>query len=491
MSLRQLMVMGIALYTSRVILSALGEVNYGVYNVVAGVSTTFIFFSAALASSTQRFLNIEMVREGGQNLWKVFSLNFWFYALLAGAVIIVGAALGPWLVFDVLNIPVHTKTAALIVFYSTIVCLAMTVMASVYESVLIARENMKAYAYIGIFDAVAKLAIAYIITVSPEKLVTYGLLMVVAILLPKIFLVVYCLRRYPESRPRWFWNVSMLKELMGFSGWNIYSGVSWIINFQGLDIALNIFFGPIINAARGIAQQVNSAVSNFSTNFAIAIRPQLIKTYAEGDMDEERRLLSMGSRGAYFLLWILALPLMVRIDYVLHLWLEEVPEYTASFVVWTLVFLCVNTLFNPMQNVAHATGDLKRFSLWGVNAFVIACPISILILWMGAPPWSIYPVLIITRLASTIIPIYTLRPYIKIGFGLYIAKILLPIVAVSAVSLGIAYGVNMIFPENFGGLVAFGAITFVLTLAVILYVGLTKVERISVINKVRTKFLHR
>jgi len=448
------------------------------------VSTAFVFFSWTLSTSTQRFLSVEMVREGGQDLWKVFSLNFWLYSILAGIVVIVGLALGPWLVYEVLNIPDDREFAALIVFYSMIVCLAITLIASVYESVLIARENMKVYAYIGIFDAVAKLAIAFIVTVAPEKLITYGLLMVVAMLLPKIFMVIYCFHCYPESHPRRFWNGKMLREMLGFTGWNLYGGTAWIVNDQSLSIAINIIFGPAMNAARAVAQQVNSAVFNFSNNFTVAMRPQLIKSYAAGDMDEERRLLSMGTRGAFYIMWILGLPIMLRIDYILSIWLTVIPDETSLFVVWTIIFLLVNSLHNPLHNVVHATGDLKKYSLWAINAYVLACPISIGLFCLGAPAWSMYIVMSVTRFISTIIPLYTLRPYITIRISDYLRNIIVPVVGVVIVSLGLAYGVNLFFPDTFLGLAGFGAVTLVMTLTVIAFVGLKRSERETILKKV-------
>lgn len=488
LSLRQILVMGIALYTSRVILEALGVTDFGVYNVVAGLSASFGFFSLALQSSTQRFLSVEMVRDGGSGLRHVFSVNFWLYLILAAIVIVVGAAVGPWLVYNVLNIPEMSCGAALVVFYAMVVSLAITLVAAVYDSVLIANENMKIFAYFGIFDAVTKLLIAYIVTVTPEKLMTYGLLMVVAILIPKVVMVVYCIRHYPECRPQRVMDMVTLRETFSFAGWNIYSGLAWMINEQGLNIALNIFFGPVVNAARGVAQQVNSAVVNFSNNFTVAIRPQIIKSYAVGDMDEERRLLSMASRGAFFLMWILALPIMVRIDYILSIWLVVVPPATSLFVCWTLAFLLVNTLNIPVQNVVHATGDLKRYSLLGVNAFILACPVAVGILALGAPAWSIYPVLIVGRIASTIIPLYTLRPYITIRLSDYVRRIIAPILAVVVLSLASAVGIDMLLPDTFAGLVVFGLLTFAMTLVVTAYVGITASERYVVADKIMSRF---
>lgn len=487
LSLRQLLVMGIALYTSRVILAALGVEDFGIYNVVAGVSTSFLFFSLTLSTSTQRFLSYEMGRGDDNRVRRIFSVCLWSYAAIGAIVALIGAAIGPWLVYDVLNIPPDRMGAALVVFYAMIVSMALTLVFSVYEAVLISRENMKIYAYFGILDAVMKLAIAYIVMVVPQKLITYGLLMVVAMLLPKIIMVVYCYRHYPESHAERIWDKNLLKELFSFAGLNIYSGLVWIINDQGLNVVLNIFFGPVVNAARGVAQQVNSAVVNFSNSFFTAVRPQIIKSYAAKELDEVIKLVSLSSRGSLYLIWVLALPIMLYTPYILSLWLEVVPDHTVAFVRWTLVFMLVNTLYNPLQTVSQATGDLKKFTLYAVNGYLLAFPVAAVILLAGAPAWSVYPVLIITRFLTDLIPLYTLRPYIVIKLAPYITDIIVPIVLVVGTSLAISWGLSLIFPQTFISFAAFACLSVLTTLAVIFLLGLKHTERKAIIAKV----LHR
>lgn len=485
--LRQLLVMIIALYTSRIIIEALGIIEYGVYNVVAGVSTTFIFFSTSLASSTQRFLNFTMAKGTPEELRRVFSQSFWLYVGLAGLVLVVGIAVGDWIVSDILVIPAHLVGRALIVFWLMIVSLSLTVVGSVFESVVISRENMKIYAYMGIFDAVFKLAVAFIIFVVPDKLVVYAALMVVAILVPKIILTVYCIRHYPESRPVRVWDKSLIARMLGFTGWNVYGSLVYVFNEQGINVALNVVFGPLVNAARGIAMQVNSAANSLSMNFFVALRPQLIKCYAEGDMSAESKLFSLASRGSFFLVSCLAIPLIGRMDSVLNLWLGEVPEYSVSFVNWTLIFITFNSLNNPLRAVVHATGDLRRAALEGDTIYFMALPAGILMLVAGYPAWTVYPCAIIARLASNLTFLRIVRRMIGLPRNFYTRRIVVPITLATVVSCLWVYVADIVFPTGIFGLICYGLTALVGCIVADFFLGMDRDERNALITRLRLK----
>ena len=485
LALRQLVVMAIALFTSRIVLEALGVVDYGVYNVVAGTTFSFVFFSVALSASTQRFLNYEMGKNNHAGVRRYFSLSLWAYTALAVLVVIVGGLFGPWLIYDILVIPAESHTGAMWVYYTMLLCLAITLIFSVYESVLIARENMKIYAYLSVLEAVLKLAIAYSVMIAPQKLITYGILMVVAMLLPKLVMVIYCHRKYPESHPEWFWDRKLLKELMSFAGWNAYSGIVYIINDQGLSVVLNIYFGPVVNAARGVAQQVLSSILNFNNSFFTAVRPQMVKSYAIEAWDEVRSLLSFSTRTSVYLIGIIALPVILRADQILHIWLTDVPDYAVTFVQWTMAYGLAGAFFNPMQALAQATGHLKKYSLIGINTYLAAFPVAVVFVMLGAPAWTIYPILGIMRFASSIVAIPILRPYITIPWGWYISNVIWPLIPVTAVSLAVTYGLDIIMSDNIWGLLLFGASSAITTAIVVLYLGLTADERKSIQNKIK------
>lgn len=490
LAVRQLVVMFIALFTSRIVLEALGVVDYGVYNVVAGVTSSFVFFSVALSASTQRFLNFEMGRNNGQGVRRYFSLSLWSYSGLALLVVLIGSALGPWFVYDILVIPRESLTAALWVYYSMLLCLAITLVFSVYESMLIAHENMKIYAWLSILEAVMKLAIAYSVMIAPHKLITYGLLMVAALLIPKIVMVVYCLRKYPNSHAERFWDRKMFRELFSFAGWNAYSGIVYIVNDQGLNVALNIYFGPVVNAARGVAQQVLTSVLNFNISFFTAVRPQIVKLYASRAFDEVRNLLSFSTRISFYLIWIISLPVMLRAGQILSIWLTEVPGHAVGFVQWSIAYGLAGAFFNPSQALAQATGHLKRYSIFSINTYLLAFPIAIAFIALGAPAWTIYPVLSVMRLASAFVGIRVIRPYIMIRWNWMFRKMVWPIIPVAVLSLLISFVLDMLCSSSIWGLLIFAALSVLTTSPVILMFGLTRDERTDAVEKIK-KILHK
>lgn len=487
LALRQLLVMVIALFTSRVILDALGVVDFGVYNVVAGATASFVFFGITLATSTQRFLNVEMGRGNPEGVKRYFTISLWLYIIIAAVVLVAGIATGPWLVYDILEIPDTSRHAALIVFDAMIVSLAITFVFSVYESVLIARENMKIYAYLSIIDALVKLATAYIVTVVPDKLITYGLLMVLAMFIPKLILAIYCLRHYPESHPLKIWEPELLKELLKFAGWNIYSGLVYVFNDQGVNIALNLYFGPVVNAARGVTQQVYTAVVNFALNFFTAVRPQIYVAYAARAYEQVLDLISFSSRTSTYIVWALGLPILVRTPEILSLWLVDVPGYAVVFVRWGILYGLINAIFNPVQAAMQATGNLKQFSLVSINVFLGSFPAALIMLAIGAPAWTVYTCLCAGRFLSILITIPMLRPYIGITFGWYMRRCLMPGSAVMLLSTLISIGFDRLFGLTFGGLVLFALATVVTTLTTMVFIGLTGDERAKVLAKIHIR----
>lgn len=481
--LRMLVTLCVTLYTSRVVIEALGVTDYGIYNLVAGVSTSFVFFSAALSVSTQRFLNYEMGRGDSVRVGRIFSMSLEIFAALALLVLVVGVAVGDWLVTDKLVIPQSKRPEALVVLYAMVGSLALMLVASVYESVLIARENMKLYAYLGVTDALAKLGIAFAVMYLPHKLVTYAVLMVVAQLVPYCIMAVYCLRRYPESRPRRYWDRTTFLEMFGFTGWNMYGSVIWMVNEQGITVLLNLFFGPVVNAARGVATSVNNAINNFSTQFFTAVRPQLVKRYAAGHIDSLVSLIFGSTKFTLYLLWLLCFPVMLRVDYILHIWLKEVPDWSGPFVVWTLAYTMVNSLNNPTYTAVSATGRLRRTVLIGSNLFLLAFPLSYVALRIGLPPVAVYPLLMAGRFAFYLVSIRELKRYVPVTFGAYLHKVGWPVLKVLGLSMAVMLPLNHVVPRSFVGLLAVVSASLIVNLLLMLTAGVTRAERTAVAGR--------
>ena len=484
---RMLLIMAVTLYTSRVILQVLGVEDFGIYNVVGGVALSFVFFSASLSNATQRFLNFELGVGNIDNVKNIFNLSLLTYVVIAIIVVIVAECVGGWLMSEKLVIPPERYEAAYFVFHVTIISLAITLIGVVFDSVLIARENMKVYAYIGVFEAMAKLGIVFVLDFADyDKLKLYAVLHLAVVLLAKAFPMLICLRKYPECRVQLYWNKQLFVSMFKFVGWNGFGTAVWAINEYGMVILLNIFFGPIVNAARAIATQVSAAVNNFSNNFMVAVRPQIVKSYAAQDYSYFIKLVFNSSKYSYFLMWILCLPIILRCDYILQLWLGEVPENATLFVQWILIYNLVNILTSPIWSAMQAVGQIKKYILIGSTIFLMAFPISYVFLRFGFPPIITFQVITFVRLVYLIVAIKILHSYIQFSILQYAKLVILPIIIVSLLSGGIMYYINSLFNISFLNFIAICAISLITSVMLILWIGITQNDR----KLIKSKLFH-
>lgn len=322
--LRMGLLMFISLFTSRVLLDKLGVEDFGVYNVIGGMAAMFTFFSSSLANATQRFLNIELGQNNIAKAKQIFQQHFTLYLAIIIAVIIIAEPIGIWLIYNKLVIPADRLIAAVWVFQFTLLSLAATFVGIVFNSEIVSHEDMKIYSYIGIIEGVAKLLICYIISISDHnRLIFYGLLLLLVNLGIQGSYIRYCIKKYEECKIKLIWNVKLLKETTGIVGWNFIGTLVWMINDNCINLLLNMFFGPVVNAARAISYQINGALLNFTNNFFLSVRPQLMKSYAKGDLSYMNMLLFNSSRYSLFLLYVLAVPIIFCIDQILALWLRQ------------------------------------------------------------------------------------------------------------------------------------------------------------------------
>ncbi|WP_304480254.1 MATE family efflux transporter [uncultured Duncaniella sp.] len=484
--LRMLIVMLISIYTVRVVLENLGIVNYGVYNVVGGISSAFIFFQSALTNATQRFLNFELGTKNTTRLGQIFNLSLEIYIIIAFIILAIGILLGKWFIINRLSIPTELISAACIVLYLTLISLVFSFISAVYEAVLISHENMKIYAYIGLFDAVAKLLVAYLIVITPfNRLISYAFLLTCCTIIPKIITIIYCKKHYIETSLKPYWNKILFKEIFSFSGWNIYGTAVWMINQQGINILLNLFFGPVVNAARGISFQVTNVINNFVNNFFTAVRPQIIKTYAAKEYSEFINLIFVSSRFSVYLIWLFFLPIFFRIDYILSIWLKAVPDYSAIFIRWVLIYMLIDSLNNPLWSAIQAVGKLKKTILYGSSFFLLVFPLSYIFLKIGFKPWIVYPILIAVRIIYLVVVFKILNTYILIDCKEYLRSVIFRLISVCVVSFITLLFINRMFNESFLSLCLVSAISVVINSAAILLIGLKDNERKIVIDKLK------
>ncbi len=482
---RMLLIMVVTLYTSRVVLNVLGVEDFGIYNVVGGLVSMFAFFSSSLSNATQRFLNFELGKGNLEKVQNVFNLSVLIYLIISSVVFIFAEVVGLWLIYNKLVIPPERLEAALWIFHATLISLFFTLNGIVFNSVLIARENMKAYAYIGLIEAFLRLLIALALSYfAYDKLKLYAILLLCVTICIQGCYAIICIKKYPECRYRFFWQSGLFKEMFKFAGWNVFGTAIWSINEQGTNIMLNIFFGPVINAAKGVASQVNSAVNNFSMNFFTAVRPQIVKSYASGDIDYFIKLIYNSSRYSFYLMLLITLPILFRSDYILYLWLKQIPDFAPAFVRWILIYSLINVLTNPFWFAIQAVGKLKKYCLIGGLVYLTAFPISYIFLSLGYSPVSVFIILAAVRAVYLFVTIKITNNYVNFSMAEYIYSVLIPIAKVTIVSVLIIGLINLFLPQNFFALVVICLFCFIITPLTIYSIGVTGQERLYIKNKI-------
>lgn len=488
---RMILIMLVTLYTSRVILAQLGIKDYGIYNVVGGVVTMFAFLNNCMASSTQRFMTFELGCGNIQQLKKVFAASLNIHMTIAVVIVLLAETIGLWFVNSKLVIPTDRLVAANWVYQFAILSFCVNIIQVPYNAVLIAHEKMNVYAYISIIEVFLKLGIVYLLVVSPfDKLIAYGILLFLVQFVIRCIYQVYCRKNYEECKFKLFWDKKLYREMSGFAGWNLFGSVAWLLRDQGVNIVLNMFFGPVINAARGVATQVSSAVMNFISNFQVALNPQITKNYANGNIEEMEKLSYLGIKFSYMILFLLAFPLSLNIDYILHLWLVEVPDYSALFIILILIDSLVGTLFGtPLMTALSATGVIRNYQVV-VSLFILCIvPVSYVVLKLGFDAPSVFYVTILFSLISGFVRFLFCRKQIGYSLKKIWKGVLLPVGCMTMVSLPLPIYVKMtILKDN--SILCF-VILCVLALSIsglaAWFIGMQKSERHTILSMVKSK----
>lgn len=385
---RMLFMMVIGLYTSRVILDKLGEVDFGIYNVVGGVVSMFIVVSGAMTTATQRFLSFEIGKGVNGDVKGIFSTMLLIHIFLGIIVLLLGETIGIWFLNEYLNFPVNRYGAANWVFQFSLLVFILSVINVPYMGMLIAYEKMSAFAYFSIIDAVLKLAICYVLVITPfDRLVVYSLLMAFMQILMIFTYYLYCRRTFSECRFQCRFNRSYGKNVTSFISWNLIGTLAGVAKEQGVNMVLNMFFGPAVNAARGIAYQVLSKINGFVSNFQMAMNPQIIKYYAAGEKAEMYNLVFRGAKLSYLLLLTLSLPVAIEARLILSIWLKDVPDYTSIFLQLALLTALLNTLSEPLIVSMHASGKVRDYQIVVGGISLLTLPIVYVAFKWGMQPY--------------------------------------------------------------------------------------------------------
>lgn len=481
---RMLFMMAVSLYTSRVVLNALGVEDFGIYNVIGGVVAMFSILSGSLSAAITRFITYELGTENQENLKKIFSTAVTIQISLAILIILLAEVTGVWFLNVKMNIPDERIVAANWVFQFSILTFAINLISVPYNASIIAHERMSAFAYISILEAIGKLAIAFLIIISPmDKLIFYAILMCIVALVIRFAYGVYCKRHFEECTYHFIFDKDLLKRMFGFAGWNFIGAASAVLRDQGGNVVINLFCGPAVNAARGIAFQVNAAISGFVTNFMTALSPQITKSYASGEHHYMMTLIYQGARFSFYMLLLLSLPVLLNTHYLLELWLKIVPDHTVLFVQLVLAFAMSESISNPLVTAMLATGRIRNYQLVVGGLQMMNLPISYVLLRMDVFPEVIIVVAIGISQCCLVARLLMLRGMIGLSVKKYLKKVYINILTVTIAAAIIPFLLTCKLEESFQTFILSSLVAVICTGIAIYYIGCNKSERQFVLNK--------
>lgn len=482
---RMLFMMAISLFTSRVVLNALGVEDFGIYNVVGGVVAMFSILSGSLSAAITRFITYELGKGNRDALEKVFSSAVSIQMILAIIIIIIAESIGVWFLNVKMNIPEIRMVAANWVFQFSILTFAINLISVPYNATIIAHERMAAFAYISIFEAMMKLVIAYLImVVDADKLISYAVMMFIMALIIRMIYGIYCKKHFEECTYHFFFDRDLLKRMFGFAGWNFIGASSAVLRDQGGNVVINLFCGPTVNAARGIAFQVSTAVNGFVSNFMTALNPQITKSYASGEKEYMMTLVIQGARLSFYMLLFLSLPILVNTHYVLKLWLNVVPEHTVLFVQLVLLFAMSESISYPLITAMLATGKIRNYQLVVGGLQMLNFPISYILLHMGMFPEIVIIVAIVISQCCLAARLLMLRGMIGLSVRNYLHKVYINVIVVTIFSAIFPFLIMGLLEESFVNFILLCLVSVFCTGITVFYIGCNKMERQFIISKV-------
>lgn len=490
---RLLFTMAISLYTSRVILNVLGIEDFGIFTVIAGFISMFSILSDSLSNSISRFIAVALGKEDLNYLKKIFSTSVNIQILLSVFILVLLELVGLWFVDNKLNIPIERRPILNIIFQLSVINFSFGIIRVAFSSLIIAHEHASFFAKISISEAVLKLVIVFLIKYTTyDRLVAYVFLLMVVTILITVWAIIYCVRIFEECKYRLDIDKDLTKSMFGFASWSLVGQGSRVVNFQGINVLLNLFFGVTVNAARGIASQVDGATSQFTNNIMIAINPQIMKSYSTGDYDYMRKLVCQGSKYAGYITLLFLIPLLLETDIVLKLWLGVVPEYTAIFTRLTLIATLALVMSSTLNTLIQATGDVKKYQLSYGLVMLANIPVSYMALYIGAPAWIVYVLYLLLNLLLIFVHIYFVKIHIPFSGGLYFKDVVWKIVYIFLLSAIVPFLLILILDQSKIRLLLVSLMSIVSVIVSVYFLGLNNSERSSAkdaISKMNNNFI--
>lgn len=481
--IRMGMVLLISLYVSRVVLKVLGEDDYGIYNVVGGVVVMFSFLSRTLASASQRYFAFELGRGDHEKLNRIFNINLLLFCIVIGIIIILAETVGLWFLHHKMTIPAERMYAANWIYQFSILSFCTNLIAIPYQAVIIAREKMHFYAFVGIMEALLNLTFAlllYFLEWNIDRLIVYGALMLLVHIITNGGYVIVSRKHFEETKIKYYWEKEQVKEIISYSGWNLFGAIANVIRSQGINLLINVFFNPAINAARGLSYQINNALNQFASNFYMAVRPQVTKYYAQGDTSSSFSLVFSSSKFCFFLLLLGAIPVLTFPHEVLDIWLVNVPQYTELFVVLVIIIGLIDSISNPLMTLAQATGNIKLYQAVIGGIIILNLPISWLFLGRGFNAEATMYVAICIAVISLFARLTILKKIVGFPIGRFCSNVLVRMLIVAIISITLSYGLRVISynpDKGITNVLISLLLSFTVTLVAILFVGFNRHER--------------
>ena len=475
---RMLFMMFLGLFTSRIVLDALGENDYGVYNVIGGVVSMFSIISGALNAAVSRFITFEMGKGGEARLNKVYSTAVTIQLILALIVVLLAEPAGIWFIDNKMTIDPARIPAARWVLQFSLLAFVVNLMSVPQMASITAHEKMSAYAGIGILDGLLRFGVALLIKYSAtDRLILYSVLMAVAVLIVRLAYGIYCRRHFEECRYRPVFDGRLIREMFSFAGWNFIGVTAGVLRDHGGNILVNLFAGTAVNAARGMALQLSNAVQGFVTNFMTAVNPQITKSYAAGDREYMLSLVRKASRMSYYLLFIIVLPVLFNTEYLMGLWLKEVPAQSVSFARLFLVLSLSESISNPLMTSALATGRIRRYQSVVGGLIMLNLPVSYVFLKAGAPPEVTVAVAIGISQICFFARLAILRGLVGLSARQFIIRVYCNVLCVTAAALVLPLLTGRYMPDGFGGFCLSLAVCVVSAGLSVLFIGCSRDER--------------
>lgn len=448
--IRMLLIMGVSLYTSRVVLRVLGVEDFGIYNVVGGVVSIMSFFVSSLSNVSQRYMNIGLGKQDLQETEYAFRQSFTLMCLLSVILLLLGETLGLWFVCNKLVVPPERLEAAVWVYQFSLISILSAINQVPLIGAIVAHERMNMYAYLGLFEVCARLLTVYLLEAvgTFDSLILYGMLTALISVITWSFYAIYCVRVFSECKLRLYWDHSLVNGMSRFIGQNLFGCFAWSAGVQGTNILLNLFFGPTVNAARAVSVQVSTVVTRFTENIMTAVKPQIIKSYASGDHEYMIILIEKSSKYAYFLAAILAIPVMVEIEFILGIWLGQVPEYTISFTRLVLCESLIGVFIPPLWIAANATGGIKNSQVYGRMFTLAILPISYLLLRLNADPLIPFVVAVFANVGYWLYCLYDIHKQIQLNISRYLQEVVKPAFVFSLSLIFVGFILVLIIPED-------------------------------------------